>query len=154
MDNTVLVLTTVVITVIVIINLIVYGSQSRAESVIKNLIAELEKNDERILIKDIKAVFFGLKSLGRGQIRGNGVAVLTGKKVYFSRYFPAKHISIPLEKIDKIETAQGYLGKNVYMKTLKLGFGKEELEFHVSDLKDWLEELDKAQLKCKLVNQA
>lgn len=152
MDHSVLVLTTVVITVIVIINLIVYGSKSRAESVIKNLVAELEKNNEKILIKDTKAVYFGLKSLGRGQIRGNGVAVLTVRKIYFSRYFPEKHISIPLEQIDKIETAQGYLGKNVYMKTLKLTFGNEELSFYVNDMKDWLEQFDKAQLKCKLVN--
>ncbi|OGI02552.1 MAG: hypothetical protein A2Y25_09595 [Candidatus Melainabacteria bacterium GWF2_37_15] len=138
------ILTIVVIGIVILINVLIYGSKLRAESVLKQLTLELEKTGEKIILKDSWANFFGLKSLGRGQIRGNGILALTDKRVYFVRYFPKKEISIPLGTIKNVETVKSYLGKNIFAPILKLNFDNEEVAFYVRDVEEWISEVNKA----------
>jgi len=82
---------------------------------------------------------FGLKSLGMKQIRGNGLLVLTDKRVYFKRYYPEKELDILLESIQKIDTVQNFLGKTRFAPLLKIVFNEEETSFQVKNISEWME---------------
>ena len=47
--------------------------------------------DETVLGAFGSANFFGQESLGLGQVRGNGVLVLTEKELYFEMWSPKKY---------------------------------------------------------------
>ena len=47
--------------------------------------------DEKVLGAFGSENFFGQESLGLGQIRGNGVLVLTEKELYFEMWHPKKY---------------------------------------------------------------
>lgn len=141
MDSTVLILTIVVISVIVLVNLLVYGTKMRAASVLKHVDDLLKKTGEKVGLKDTSANFFGLKSLGGGQIRGNGILVLTDKNVRFFRYFPKKEITIPIQSIKNIDSTNAYLGKSVFAPLLKIEYEGDETAFWVEDLQEWTDAL-------------
>jgi len=142
MDPVVLGLTITIIIIMVLINALVYGARLKADTVIIQAKDELKNAGEKILLKDNSAAFFGIKSLGGGQIRGQGFLVLTDKRVYFSRYFPQKIVNIPVESIKGTEMVQTYLGKNTYMPVLKILFGQDEVAFAVKEPDLWIEQLD------------
>lgn len=144
MDLTVLTLTIIVICIILLVNLLVYGAKIRSEAVLKKFNDELKNSGEHVLIKDTASTFFGLKSLGGGQIRNKGILALTDKRVYFARYFPDKVISITLDSINHVTTTDGYLGKNISTKLLKIGFSNDEVAFYIDNLSMWIEEINKA----------
>jgi hypothetical protein len=68
------------------------------------------------------ANFFGLESLGAGQVRGNGTLVLTGTELYFEKLVPRQDFHIPLSSISAIETPTSHLGKTVGRRLLKIRY--------------------------------
>lgn len=67
-----------------------------------------------VLLRDSMASFFGLASIGRVQVRGNGSLVLTSETLGFrlalSRRPP---LLIPRSAIQKVESTRSHLGKMV-----------------------------------------
>lgn len=69
--------------------------------------------------------FFGQESKGRAQMRGNGTLVLTQSEIYFARWIPLAEYTIPLAKIQSVETVNGFLGKTVFRPLLKVVYQNE-----------------------------
>lgn len=69
--------------------------------------------DEGILSIASNANCFGRKSKGVAQIRGNGIWVLTPKRIHFAMLAPRRVVDIELQRV--IETCQerSFLGKRV-----------------------------------------
>ncbi|NEQ72844.1 MAG: hypothetical protein F6K23_07020 [Okeania sp. SIO2C9] len=73
---------------------------------------------EEIVRSEQTANFLGLKSRGRGQIRGNGVLALTRKELWFSRFVIRDDISIPTESIQEVRLVDSHLGKRIFGRQL------------------------------------
>lgn len=57
------------------------------------------------------ANFYGLSSLGPGQLRGNGWLALTPNSLIFELYLPAKSFIIPLDTLLSVDAVRTHLGK-------------------------------------------
>lgn len=69
--------------------------------------------------------FFGRKSEGVGQMRGNGTMLITDDELVFELWIPRKLIVIPLENITSIATPKSFLGKSYFKPLLQLDFTDE-----------------------------
>lgn len=103
---------------------------------------------KNIIFYTTSANFFGRESLGRRQIRGNGVLALTNDMLYFEMWKPKKQLQIFLSSIEGIETPKSHLGKTKFKPLLKIVFRneKEELDsaaWFVRDLQKWKEIIQK-----------
>jgi len=101
-----------------------------------------------ILLTSRGANFFGQKSKGLGQIRGNGVLLLTNKELCFGMWTPKKDFKIPIVAIKSIENPKSFLGKSVLRKLLKINFinDGDDLDaaaWYVKDLNNWTSELER-----------
>jgi hypothetical protein len=101
-----------------------------------------------ILLTSRGANFFGQESKGLGQIRGNGVLLLTNKELYFGMWTPKKDFKIPIVAIKSIENPKSFLGKSVFRKLLKINFinDGDDLDaaaWYVKDLVSWTQELER-----------
>lgn len=94
--------------------------RKRAEELLKNY------HKDRIIYFSREVDFFGQKSAGRSQIRGNGSLILTPDKIHFLRWIPKKDIVIPLENIEDIERVNSFLGKSKKDELLKINFNDSE----------------------------
>jgi len=100
-----------------------------------------------ILLISKGANFFGQKSKGLSQVRGNGVLLLTDKELYFGMWTPKKEIKIPIIAIKSIENPKSFLGKSMFRKLLKVTFENDyneidEAAWYVKDLDSWNRELE------------
>ncbi len=92
-------------------------------------------NEVEIFFKDTRANYYGIKSKGVGQARGNGIFVLTKTEIYFTRFFSKVDISIPLSSIRGIREGKSFLGKSRFVSLLILEYGEgEEIAWAVTDL--------------------
>jgi hypothetical protein len=113
---------------------------------IEEIIAKFQGNE--ILKLSESANYFGLESKGVRQIRGNGVLILTKKKLYFEMWAKPKTIvEIPINSIQKIERAKSHLRKNIIQKLLKVYFVNEKgnldsVAWMVRDLEEWIQFLE------------
>jgi len=82
--------------------------------------------EDAILFRDDGANLFGMASLGRRQVRGNGTLILTGDELVFMMLVPRKEIRIPLSSIIRIETPKSFLGKTRFIPLLKIDFSTPE----------------------------
>ena len=67
---------------------------------------------EGILSFSPKENFFGQKSKGPGQTRGNGVWTLTQKRLYFELYASDHVIDIPFESVTGTRKEKNFLGRS------------------------------------------
>jgi hypothetical protein len=86
--------------------------------------------------------FFGEKSKGMTQIRGNGALLLTKDYLYFQMWIPKKEIKIPLDKIENIEEVKSFLGKSKLRPLLKIDYidengQKNSAAWLVKNLQKW-----------------
>jgi hypothetical protein len=88
--------------------------QKRAKAVRPKSIESHFPDPSTIWRTEPSANFFGLKSRGGFQIRGNGVLVLTAEELWFSRSVPRLDISIPLNQIQDVCLVKSHLGKRVF----------------------------------------
>lgn len=94
--------------------------RKRAEELFTNY------HKDRIIYFSKEVDFFGQKSAGRAQIRGNGSLLLTPDKLHFIRWVPKKNIIIPLDNIENIERVNSFLGKNEKVDLLKIEFSNNQ----------------------------
>ena len=92
-----------------------------------------------VLFRDSRANFFGVKSLGFKQIRGNGELVVTSRGIKFTRWFPEKEIFIPRERIIRMERTRSFLKKSIFRALAKVIFYNDrgemdEIAWFVKDL--------------------
>ncbi|MCK4818238.1 hypothetical protein KA005_20885 [bacterium] len=90
---------------------------------------------KNLLIMSQGANFFGQKSRGFAQMRGNGVLVLTDEMLFFEMWVPSKELSIPVSSITGVETVRSFLGKTKGWPLLKINFTNESKE---ADSAAWL----------------
>ena len=84
---------------------------------------------------EIEAVSLGIKSLGLGQIRGNGKLFIGDKEIVFKQYLPDKKIVIPFSSIFEVSTPYFFLGKTFFKKLLRVDFLNDNGEL---DATAWL----------------
>ena len=75
-----------------------------------------------------KANFFGEKSKGGCQVRGNGALVLTKEELFFIRAAPEKEFSIPVQNITNISLPRSFNGKSILHPLLCVHFRVENKE--------------------------
>ena len=93
-----------------------------------------ELKGEKIIAKDIQVNFFGRKSKGYKQIRGNGILVLTPSQLIFYLAVPRQKIEIPLANIKKITFPKSFLGKSRFKPLLCIEYESSEC----NDIIAWL----------------
>jgi len=91
--------------------------------------------------------FFGVKSAGRGQFRGNGFLALTDKGVAFKMYLGGKELDIPYRDILDISTTKTFLGKTLFKDLLVIHYktmnGEDTAAWFVNDVPGWIEHIKK-----------
>ena len=102
--------------------IIVKLKRKRAEELFTNY------HKDRIIYFSKEVNFFGQKSAGRAQLRGNGSLLLTPDELHFLRWVPKKNIVIPLDNIENIERVNSFLGKKKNSKLLKVEFSNYQGE--------------------------
>jgi len=112
-----------------IYKLINYYKRKRAEELFSNY------HKDRIIYFSKEVNFFGQKSAGRTQVRGNGSLLLTPDELHFTRWVPKKSLIIPLDNIENIERVNSFLGKRKKRELLKVDFNNSEGE---KDSAAWL----------------
>lgn len=113
---------------------------------------EAKFNREEILAATDRANFFGEKSKGGAQVRGNGALVLTKDLLYFLRAVPEKEYVIPISAIRQITLPKAFNGKSVLAPLLCVQYardaGTDAMAWAVKDPGHW-----KAAIE-RLVNEA
>jgi hypothetical protein len=104
-------------------------------------------SSEQILLKDLKALTFGLESRGVLQGRGNGALVLTANELAWFRFVPeSSDFRIPRETITKVDTVTTHLGKSYGRNLLRVTFTNngepDSMAWYVMDLDAWTSKLD------------
>lgn len=96
----------------------------------ERLAAEVEKRfaGQQVLYREIGANFFGQKSKGMGQIRGNGALVLTPDELYFLLFLPRHEIVIPLARVRGVSLVKSHLGRTVFQPLLRVDYETAEGE--------------------------
>ncbi len=102
----------------------------------------LKKFNRKDIIKASPiANYFGRKSRGGLQIRGNGVLVLTKKGLSFTMAFPEKEYYIPIETITGVSLPKSFNGRTIFMPLLQVDFienGRDEsIAWAVKEPKKW-----------------
>jgi hypothetical protein len=75
-----------------------------------------------------KANFFGVKSRGSKQLRGNGAIVLTKDQLFFIRAVPFKEYMIYTKSIQRVSLPSSFNGKSVFSKLLCVHFTNDGIE--------------------------
>jgi hypothetical protein len=102
-----------------------------------------------IIRQSVGANFFGRSSGGLGQIRGNGVLLLTADELYFLMFAPRKELSVPLDSVTSVTTPRSHLGKSVGMRLLRVDFrsetGEDAAAWALRDVDGWTAALRRSQ---------
>ena len=103
---------------------------------------------EKILLSEKSANFFGQKSAGMKQIRGNGFLALTDKQLYFKMWVPNKTFIIPLTSITGVQKVNSFLGKTLAKPLIKINFYRntgllDEIAFLVPEPEKWIFRINK-----------
>ena len=102
---------------------------------------------EEILGATTRANFFGIKSKGGNQIRGNGALVLTRNEIYFIRAVPQKEYRIPISSIRKVSTPRFFNGKSALVSLLCVNYdteyGEDSIAWALKNTKKWKDAIEK-----------
>ena len=98
---------------------------------------------------DRAASFFGQESRGVGQMRGNGLLILTDTELLFEMLIPNQEFRIPLGRIQSLENPSSFLGKSRFTPLLKVIYTNEHgamdaMAWQVPDLSMWMRLLEEA----------
>lgn len=103
---------------------------------------------QEILLQTLGANFFGRKSKGVRQIRGNGALVLTKDELWFLRACPVKEFIIPVKDINSISLTRSHLGKAVGRNLLLVEYsspeGDDAIAWAVREPEKWKEAIETA----------
>lgn len=102
---------------------------------------------QEILGATTQANFFGVKSKGSAQVRGNGALVLTKKELYFIRAVPSKEYSIPISAIRKVSLPKTFNGKLTFVPLLCVHYdtknGEDSIAWALKNAKKWKDAIEK-----------
>lgn len=94
------------------------------------------------------ANFFGWKSKGGKQIRGNGALVLLADELWFGMLLPQRDLSIPLKDITAVTFPRSHCGKSILRRLLCLTVISKGVEdsvaWYVRDREQWKTAIDNA----------
>lgn len=103
---------------------------------------------KEVLQADLFSNFFGQKSRGMAQIRGNGGLVLLRDRLYFLLAAPRRELAIPLESITDVSLPTTFLGKSVLRPLLRVDFdstaGADAAAWALRDPGQWKTALEQA----------
>ncbi len=138
-----------IILFVVLLLLIITGIQKLVYGYFrKRLLSVVEDRfaGRRIILMALDANFFGQKTKGAGQIRGNGALVLTDDELWFCLAAPRREFSIPISTITEIKLKRSHLGKSIFRSLLAVSFnyqGKEEqIAWFVRDAEKWMNTIE------------
>lgn len=98
-------------------------------------------NQHEIISATTNANFFGFKSIGYKQIRGNGAIVLTKEALCFVRALPFQEHIIPLDKVKEISLPTSFNGRSIFKKLLcvhyQVGGQEEAIAWAVNSPEKW-----------------
>ncbi|MFP4199137.1 MAG: hypothetical protein ACOCQZ_02155 [Halanaerobium sp.] len=128
---------TFILLIPVLLAVLCYVVHSVIASIKRKRAEELFTNyhKDRIIYFSKEVNFFGQKSAGRAQLRGNGSLLLTPDELHFLRWIPKKDLIIPLDDIENIERVNSFLGKKKKSELLKVEFNNNQGE---KDATAWL----------------
>ncbi len=92
--------------------------------VLKDDVARLTRG-KNVIRLDWGANYFGRQAGGRGQVRGNGALILTGRELIFILAYPRRETVIPLTGITGVSLARSHRGRTIFQKLLKVEFAAE-----------------------------
>jgi len=117
----------VILVIVLFATLLLVGTWLKSR--MKSAAREVEENyaGEGILRLE-GANFFGQKSLGMGQVRGNGILALTKMRLVFRMLLPDRTHEIRLESIRNIEHPMTFLGKTKGIRLLVVNYTNDEGE--------------------------
>ncbi|MHA1683569.1 MAG: hypothetical protein ACTSUE_21705 [Promethearchaeota archaeon] len=99
----------------------------------------------RIIIKSCDfANFFGVKSKGLKQVRGNGTLLLLEDELWFEMIIPRRQVRIPRSRITGVEVVKKFLGKRRAMSLMKVNFTNDDgiedaAAWMVTNLDEWVQ---------------
>jgi hypothetical protein len=102
---------------------------------------------DNIIGATTNANFFGKKSKGGKQIRGNGAFVLTTDEISFIRALPFKEYKIPVKSITEVSLPNAFNGKSVFSKLLCIQYetssGSDKIAWAIKNPEFWKETIEK-----------
>lgn len=103
-------------------------------------IAERFSADE-IIMSAVNANYFGLKSKGGRQLRGNCALVLTEDMIWSRLAAPPREFSIPLRNIRDVSFVKSHCGRSLFVDLLRVDFLADGVEdavaWYVRDPAKW-----------------
>lgn len=112
-----------VLCLLLVLSFVFNSVRNKLESYIQK---RFDKNE--IIGATTRANFFGEKSKGGKQIRGNGALVLTKSQLVFIRAMPFKEYILSIESITQVKMPNSFNGKSVLSKLLCVHFNVEGAE--------------------------
>lgn len=104
-------------------------------------------DNEEMLGATTRANFFGIKSKGGAQIRGNGALVLTMNGLYFIRAVPQKEFKIPIKSIRHVSMPRFFNGKSAFVPLLCIDYdteyGEDSVAWALKDAGKWKDTIEK-----------
>jgi hypothetical protein len=127
MDGMPVLILVVILAIVLFVTLFLIGTWLKGR--MKSAAQKVEEDyaGEGIIRMD-GANFFGRKSLGMGQVRGNGILALTRMRLVFRMLMPDRTHEIRLESVGDIEHPMAFLGKTKGMRLLVINFTNDEGE--------------------------
>ena len=118
-----------VVTFLLVLTVTLFLTGTWLKRRMKSAAREVEENyaGEGILRLE-GANFFGRKSYGMGQVRGNGILALTKMRLVFRMLLPDRTHEIRLESIRNIEHPMTFLGKTKGIRLLVVNYINDEGE--------------------------
>jgi hypothetical protein len=94
------------------------------------------------VIVDEAALFFGVRSRGAAQLRGNGYLAASDHALFFRMWVGKRKLHIPRDRMTGVSTPRSFLGKTVGQTLLAISFTNDEGQpdeagWLVRDLSAW-----------------
>ena len=120
-----------------------------------NVLREKLRNEIRkrfpaheILKATLAANSFGVQSLGKWQVRGNGALLLLQNMLFFRMIVPHREVTIPLQAIQNVSLCNGFMGKATSRPLLRVDFstpaGPDAAAFSIHEPELWLQAINNA----------
>ena len=94
------------------------------------------------MLREDDANTFGVESLGKSQVRGNGTLALTADELLFAQWVPHRLLRIPRAAITEVTTTRSWLGKTIFRQLLLVRWtadaNADAIALWVRDLDGWI----------------
>lgn len=134
-----------VLGIFVFVSAILYFFSKKVQKAKARIQAKLES--KTFIFKEESANFFGQKSKGMSQVRGNGVLALSDGNLYFGMFMPEKELLIRCDRITGLRSEKSFLGKSKFTPLLIVSFKnddgiEDEAAWLVKDLQTCMDQIE------------